>query len=123
MSSCTVCLTISDAMLTLPGTQSAILISQRRGDAVPKLFADVTRNKSNDETLKVFMSLREAINIIFPFVGLPNCIPACLGLVAAMRTRGISAPAMTRLGEPPMFTMTRLMLAIDRSSTNKTGWL
>lgn len=63
------------------------LCAQRRGDAVSLLFRDLTKQKSDNEVIEIFLTIREGITIIFPFVGLPNCIPACLGLIAELQKR------------------------------------
>lgn len=67
-----------------------MLCAQRRGDAVPQLFQDLAQKKSDKETKEIFLIIREGITIIFPFVGLPNCIPACLGLVGELQKRDIT---------------------------------
>ncbi|PVH79623.1 hypothetical protein DL98DRAFT_631100 [Cadophora sp. DSE1049] len=68
---------------------SAMLCAQRRGDIVPTLFQEWTSKKTDAETEKTFIVIREAIGLIYAFVGLPNCIPACLGLVGELHSRNI----------------------------------
>ncbi|KAF9875486.1 hypothetical protein CkaCkLH20_06867 [Colletotrichum karsti] len=73
-----------------PGIIAAMLCAQHRGDSVPKLFRDLTGEKSAEETKALFVVFRQAITLIWPFVGLPQCIPASLGLVGELRQLGIS---------------------------------
>lgn len=70
-----------------------MLCAQRRGDAVPKLFRDLAKNKTAEETKALFASLKLALNLTWAFSGLPQCIPACLGLVGELRELGISGPS------------------------------
>lgn len=63
--------------------QAAILVGQRRGDAVSKLFRDVVNTgSSSDDPATLYASIREALTIVFPFVGLPHTVPALMGLAA-----------------------------------------
>lgn len=68
---------------------SVILCALRRADAVPGLFRQVTADMSKEDTKKAFEQVREAITIIFPFIGLPNTIPALLGMTPYIKERGI----------------------------------
>ena len=56
----------------------------KRGDLVPRLFQDAfdsDSDRTNDDQVEVLLArLRETINIIWPFVGVPQVVPACLGL-------------------------------------------
>ncbi|CAI7596262.1 unnamed protein product [Penicillium glandicola] len=67
------------------GLIAAILCAQCRGDAVVRLFHDVTKDKTADQVRALFPAVREAITIATPFVGLPNCMPACFGLVNELK--------------------------------------
>lgn len=67
-----------------------MLCAQRRGDAVPKLFRDLSKEKNKGEIQAMFLLFKHAINITWPFVGLPNCVPASLGLVNELREYGIA---------------------------------
>ncbi|KAH6999159.1 hypothetical protein BKA56DRAFT_608663 [Ilyonectria sp. MPI-CAGE-AT-0026] len=69
---------------------ATMLCAQRRGDAVPKLFRDLIENMDNGQIKTLFLSFRHAINLTWPFVGLPHCIPACLGLVNELQLRNIT---------------------------------
>lgn len=56
---------------------------------MPKLFRDLVEEKGNEQTKSLYLSFRHALSITWPFVGLPNCVPACLGLVNELRECGI----------------------------------
>lgn len=84
-----------------------MLCAQHRGDAVPKLFRDLAKGKTAEETKALFASFKLALNLTWGFSGLPQCIPACLGLVGELRELGISGPSQIdryvqhyRLGSP-----------------------
>ena len=36
----------------------------------------------------VFLCLREAITIVFPYLGMPTCIPACYGMIGVVKRKG-----------------------------------
>lgn len=36
----------------------------------------------------MFLRLREAITIIFPYLGLPSCMPACYGMIGVVQRKG-----------------------------------
>lgn len=72
-----------------------ILCALRRADAVPGLFRQVTSDFSKEDTKKAFEQVREAITIIFPFIGLPNTIPALLGMTPYIKERGIEVSKET----------------------------
>lgn len=67
-----------------------MLCAQRRGDAVPKLFHDLAKARDVDETKVLFVSFKLALDLTWPFTGLPQCVPACLGLIGELRELGIS---------------------------------
>ncbi|KAJ0415085.1 hypothetical protein BJY00DRAFT_305137 [Aspergillus carlsbadensis] len=97
----------SDALAT--AILATILCAQARGDAVVQLFRSVTRHRSEqDAEVKArFIAVREAITLAVPFVGLPNCMPACFGLVNEIKGRGfgdadgggIPGPRRTNFGD------------------------
>ncbi|CAI0642327.1 unnamed protein product [Colletotrichum noveboracense] len=68
-----------------PGIIASMLCAQRRGDAVPKLFHDLAKARDVDETKMLFASFKLALDLTWPFTGLPQCVPACLGLIGELR--------------------------------------
>ncbi|KAK1840008.1 hypothetical protein CCHR01_17368 [Colletotrichum chrysophilum] len=68
-----------------PGIIAAMLCAQRRGDAVPKLFHDLAKVRDVEGTKILFASFKLALDLTWPFTGLPQCIPACLGLIGELR--------------------------------------
>ncbi|KAJ4204156.1 hypothetical protein NW759_014993 [Fusarium solani] len=71
------------------GILSAILCAQRRADGVLFLFRDATRDRTDADTARIFLTVRECITLVTPYVGMPACMPAITGLVGEMRQRGI----------------------------------
>lgn len=41
-----------------------------------------------EESQKIFFSVREAITIVFPYLGMPTCIPACYGIIGVVQHKG-----------------------------------
>ncbi|KAL4814831.1 hypothetical protein BDW67DRAFT_186388 [Aspergillus spinulosporus] len=81
------------------GVLSAILCAQRRGDAVPALFRAATQDATQEMVKMTFITVRECITLINPYVGIPSCMPAIIGLVGELRHRGIdSVPSPKRPG-------------------------
>ncbi|KAJ3955695.1 hypothetical protein N0V92_007777 [Colletotrichum tropicale] len=72
-----------------PAIVGSMLCAQHRGDSLPKLFRDVTKEKDDEEVKALFATFRTALTLIWPFIGLPQCVPASLGLVGEMRERDI----------------------------------
>ncbi|KAH8656335.1 hypothetical protein BGZ61DRAFT_372580 [Ilyonectria robusta] len=72
---------------------AVVLCAQKRGDAVAGLFRDITRIQSDQRKKECFMSLRHGISLTWPFFGLPNSMPACLGLVNELRQDHITVPS------------------------------
>jgi hypothetical protein len=62
-----------------------------------KLFDDVAKDASQSDVKSLFTVVREAITMVVPIVGLPNCMPACFGLVNELKRWGIEdVPAPRR---------------------------
>ncbi|KIW90513.1 uncharacterized protein Z519_09160 [Cladophialophora bantiana CBS 173.52] len=88
---------------------AAMCCAMKRADLVPRLFLCLTKTvhepNSADTISKHFWELREAINIIWPFVGVPQVIPACLGVAGYFESKGIMAlspeKTLTRHGIRP----------------------
>ncbi|KAL2832197.1 hypothetical protein BJY01DRAFT_254016 [Aspergillus pseudoustus] len=74
---------------------TSIFIGCHRPDYPPRLFEEAlaTLDLGSDEGVKrareIFLRIREAIMVIWPFVGIPWCVPAGLGLVAVLQRHGI----------------------------------
>ena len=48
----------------------------------------------------MFLCLREAITIIFPYLGMPTCIPACYGMIGVVQRKGQSFASTKVLRKP-----------------------
>jgi hypothetical protein len=55
---------------------------------VGKFFDDLTRDSTPQQSEQIFLRLREAITIIFPYLGMPTCIPACYGMIGVVQRKG-----------------------------------
>ncbi|KIX09190.1 uncharacterized protein Z518_00269 [Rhinocladiella mackenziei CBS 650.93] len=98
---------LSDISTELRPISSAILVVSScavgRADIAGRLFDDLTLNSPPEESSQLFIRLREAVLMTFPFLGLPNCIPACYGMIGVLERKGaaygstesLRAPAMT----------------------------
>ncbi|RSL89702.1 hypothetical protein CEP52_014815 [Fusarium oligoseptatum] len=67
-----------------------------RADVVGKFFDDITFDSTPEISEKTFLCLREAITIVFPYIGMPTCIPACYGMIGVVQRKG-PAYASTRV--------------------------
>lgn len=67
-----------------------------RADVVGQFFDDITATATPETSEEIFLCTREAITIIFPYIGMPNCIPACYGMIGVIQRKG-SAYASTRV--------------------------
>jgi hypothetical protein len=59
-----------------------------RADVVGKFFDDLTQSSTPQRSEQIFLRLREAITIIFPYLGMPTCIPACYGMIGVVQRKG-----------------------------------
>ncbi|KAM5346009.1 hypothetical protein ACJ41O_011870 [Fusarium nematophilum] len=59
-----------------------------RADVVGRFFDDMTFDSTPEASEKTFLCLREAITIIFPYLGMPTCIPACYGMIGVVQRKG-----------------------------------
>ncbi|KAJ9487812.1 hypothetical protein VN97_g5478 [Penicillium thymicola] len=59
-----------------------------RADVVGRFFDDITATSDPEESEAIFLRLREAITIIFPYLGMPTCIPACYGMIGVIQRKG-----------------------------------
>jgi hypothetical protein len=55
---------------------------------VGRFFDHITTNASPEESRQVFLRIREAITIAYPFLGMPTCIPACYGMIGVVERKG-----------------------------------
>ncbi|KAH7230183.1 uncharacterized protein BKA55DRAFT_743405 [Fusarium redolens] len=67
-----------------------------RADVVGRFFDDITFDSTPEASEKLFLSTREAITIVFPYIGMPTCIPACYGMIGVVERKG-SEYASTRV--------------------------
>ncbi|KIV78525.1 hypothetical protein PV11_10234 [Exophiala sideris] len=77
---------------------NAMCCAMKRADLVPSLFRSILRdrNASETDTRAIFSTLQETINIIWPFVGVPQVIPACLGLAGYLKACNASSIGQAR---------------------------
>ncbi|KAH6954791.1 hypothetical protein DER45DRAFT_646525 [Fusarium avenaceum] len=59
-----------------------------RADVVGRFFDDITFDLTPEESEKLFLCVREAITIVFPYLGMPTCIPACYGMIGVVQRKG-----------------------------------
>ncbi|KEF54720.1 uncharacterized protein A1O9_09162 [Exophiala aquamarina CBS 119918] len=59
-----------------------------RADVVGRLFDDLTATATPEQSEYMFLRFREAITIIFPYLGLPTCMPACYGMIGVIQRKG-----------------------------------
>jgi hypothetical protein len=55
---------------------------------VGRFFDDITATSDPEESEAIFLHFREAITIIFPYLGMPTCIPACYGMIGVIQRKG-----------------------------------
>ncbi|KAJ4252492.1 hypothetical protein NW762_011093 [Fusarium torreyae] len=59
-----------------------------RADVVGRFFDDITFDSTPEASERLFLSTREAITIVFPYIGMPTCIPACYGMIGVVERKG-----------------------------------
>lgn len=69
---------------------------------VGQFFDDITAASTPEESQQIFLRLREAITIIFPYLGMPTCIPACYGMIGVVQRKGQAFASMQVLRKPVM---------------------
>ncbi|KAL6918563.1 hypothetical protein FSST1_010058 [Fusarium sambucinum] len=67
---------------------AAACCAVNRADVVGRFFDDISFDSTTEESEKLFLCLREAITIIFPYLGMPTCIPACYGMIGVVQRKG-----------------------------------
>ncbi|KAF4417053.1 hypothetical protein FACUT_12485 [Fusarium acutatum] len=75
---------------------AAVCCAVSRADVVGRFFDDITFDSTTEASEKLFLSTREAITIVFPYIGMPTCIPACYGMIGVVERKG-AAYASTRM--------------------------
>ncbi|SCO91152.1 uncharacterized protein FRV6_15280 [Fusarium oxysporum] len=75
---------------------AAVCCAVSRADVVGRFFDDITFDSTTEASEKLFLSTREAITIVFPYIGMPTCIPACYGMIGVVERKG-PAYASTRV--------------------------
>ena len=68
-----------------------------RADLAGKWFDDVTKDSNAEESRQIFIRLRESITCVYPFLGVPACMPACYGMIGVLERKGQSYGDTTRL--------------------------
>lgn len=70
--------------------QAAQCCALKRGDLVPHLFRDKFGGRPQDEIFQAFCKVRETLNVIWPFIGVPQIVPACLGLAGYLQSLNLA---------------------------------
>lgn len=52
------------------------------------MFDHITADLEPTESEAVFLRFREALTIVYPFLGMPSCIPACYGMIGVIQRKG-----------------------------------
>jgi hypothetical protein len=73
-----------------------------RADLVGKWFDDQTKDFSAEESRRLFVRLRESIMCVYPFLGVPACMPACYGMIGVLERKGEVYGDTKRLRKPFM---------------------
>ncbi|KEF51224.1 uncharacterized protein A1O9_12727 [Exophiala aquamarina CBS 119918] len=68
-----------------------------RADVVGRFFDDITHDLSPEESQAIFLRLRESITFVFPYLGIPTCIPACYGMIGVVKRKGWEFASTERL--------------------------
>ncbi|KAI8648560.1 hypothetical protein NCS57_01467200 [Fusarium keratoplasticum] len=88
-----------------PNARNAAIIASAccavgRADVVGRIFDDLTTDASPEDSQKLFMQMREAITIVFPYLGMPTLVPACYGMIGVVNRKGLSYAHEERLRQP-----------------------
>lgn len=68
--------------------KTSISIAVGRADVVGRLFDSLTTDLSPSESSTLFAQIRESILIIYPFLGIPTCVPAAYGVIGVLQRKG-----------------------------------
>jgi hypothetical protein len=74
-----------------------VFCALNRADVVGRIFDQITADMSPEDSMETFRRLREAITIVYPFLGMPSCIPACYGIIGVIQKRGSQYASDDRL--------------------------
>ncbi|KAH9204528.1 hypothetical protein DL95DRAFT_495951 [Leptodontidium sp. 2 PMI_412] len=87
-----ICSKLSNSRPELKSYSHAIIAAAccavNRADVVGPFFDHITTHSTPAESSQIFLCLREALTIIFPYLGLPTCIPACYGMIGVTQRKG-----------------------------------
>ncbi|KAJ4194436.1 hypothetical protein NW759_016531 [Fusarium solani] len=71
-----------------------------RADVVGRFFDHLTDQSTPDESSQAFLRLREALTVVFPYLGMPTCIPACYGMIGVVERKGPAFASTKVLRKP-----------------------
>lgn len=94
---------LTPRLSTDPNKKAAACCAVGRADVVGRFFDDLTINSTSEESERIFLRLKEAITIIFPYLGMPTCIPACYGMIGVVQRKG-KAYGSTEVLRKPIIT-------------------
>lgn len=80
--------------------EAVVCCAVGRADIVGRFFDDLSIDEEAEKSAAMFLRIREAITIVFPFLGMPKCIPACYGLIGVVRRKGEEFASIQVLREP-----------------------
>lgn len=75
-------------MIKIRLQQATACCAVGRADLVGRFFDDITSDSTPEISESVFLRIREAITIVFPYIGMPTCIPACYGMIGVVQRKG-----------------------------------
>ena len=67
-----------------------------------KLFDYISEGYTPERSQEEFLRIREAITIVYPFLGMPTCIPACYGMIGVIERKGSEFASFQKLRAPNM---------------------
>jgi len=82
--------------------KSVACCAVNRADVVGKLFDYISEGYTPERSQEEFLRIREAITIVYPFLGMPTCIPACYGMIGVIERKGSEFASFQKLRAPIM---------------------
>lgn len=79
---------MTSSLPTFGGLKAVASCAIGRADIVGRFFDHLTTNATPEESRKMFLRIREAITIAFPFLGMPACVPGCYGMIGVVERKG-----------------------------------